>query len=84
MNPDKPAFPQFDNGTGITFLGLTKRELFVAMAMQGLLAQPEAGGGWIAGGVPMTLPEIAADICRTSAAYADALIAELSKPKGDA
>ena len=33
---DLPAFPTENNG--IYFSGLTKRELFAAMAMQGLLA----------------------------------------------
>lgn len=45
--------------------GLTKRELFAAMAMQGLAADPEPRGG-------MEAASIAVE-------WADALIAELSK-----
>ena len=48
-------------------LGLTKRELFAAMAMQGNLADPASGD--------RTLAEIASD----SVAMADALLAELAK-----
>lgn len=46
-------------------IGLTKRELFAAMAMQGMLAD---------GAV-----DIASTLAKLSVAYADALLAELSK-----
>lgn len=46
-------------------LGLTKREYFAAMAMQGLLS---AARGWNA-----------MDFSQCSVSYADALLAELSK-----
>lgn len=36
-NGDQPAYPK----EGKTFQGLTKREYFAAMAMQGMLANPE-------------------------------------------
>ena len=46
-NADLPAYPQahetsldLDQGHWFDWLGLTKREHFVAMAMQGLLANP--------------------------------------------
>lgn len=44
-------------------LGLTKRELFAAMALQGLCACPTAVGG----------------IARDAVEFADALLAELAK-----
>lgn len=46
-------------------MGLTKRELFAAMALQG-----------VAGGLQIDTP---ADIAHKSVEYADALIAELAK-----
>lgn len=49
--------------------GLTKRELFAAMALQGLLA----------GGQPKN-PDESKEISPLAVAYADALIYELSKP----
>jgi hypothetical protein len=49
--------------------GLTKRELFAAMAMQGLLA------GSIV--VEQDTPELTATIARTAVASADALLAAL-------
>ena len=48
--------------------GLTKRELFAAMAMQGILSENEN---------VYSQPQVAAD----SVSYADALIAELGKEK---
>lgn len=64
-----PAFP---SGLPVDEYGLTKREFFAAMAMQGeLSAQPE-GGSWD--------PH---DLAKLSVEYADALIAEISRG-GDA
>jgi hypothetical protein len=46
-NSDKPAYPlaerclQDDDGLYVRSNGLTKREYFAAMAMQGLLSNPE-------------------------------------------
>lgn len=45
---------------------LTKRELFAAMALQGLLADPNCGG----------------KAAETAVYYADQLIKELEKPRG--
>ena len=78
MNPNDPAFidVQFsDDGTfnlamtkaNIRF-GLTKREYFAALAMQGLLSHP---------GTQATVDHVA----QYSVQMADALIAELSKEK---
>lgn len=62
------AFPNFFfHNPGFDFEGgLTKRELFAAMAMQGMAAQPN----------PLNDDEAA----ELSVLWADALIAELAKP----
>jgi hypothetical protein len=47
MNGRDMAFPALDTSytpNGTIQLGLTKRELFAAMAMQGMLGDPERGG----------------------------------------
>lgn len=49
-------------------VGLTKREIFAAMAMQGLLSSPE----------PENAPG-AGDVAHVAVMYADALIKELGK-----
>ena len=69
---DEHVFPEFTNGTtrgANEGFGLTKRELFAAMAMQGLLAKggggdPEAFAMW-------------------AVRDADALLAELAKEAPD-
>jgi len=44
-NGDHPIYPQTDWGNqGIKIEGLTKREYFAAMAMQGFLANSTEGG----------------------------------------
>ncbi len=40
-NKNRPAFPLSDSGVISNSDGLTKRELIAAMAMQGLLSNPE-------------------------------------------
>jgi len=60
MNSYEPAFPI----APVKYQGLTKRELFAAMAMQGLLSNPE-----------VRYKNIAID----SVEIADALIEELNK-----
>ena len=68
---DLPAFPTL----GPLFAtGLTKRELFAAMAMQGILANPCRQTS-----TSETYAEAAIDGVR----YADALLAELAKPRAD-
>lgn len=62
----KFAFPSWPTGYEPAN-GLTKRELFAAMAMQGLLANPEGGDRH---------QELIADY---AVAQADALLAKLSK-----
>jgi hypothetical protein len=74
MNAHLSAFPQtavmnagrYDWPDEYGREGLTKRELFAAMAMQGLLADPYTSGSH----------QIVAD---ESIKFADALIAELAK-----
>lgn len=68
----EPAYPnpgEMWNGNKVS--GLTKREYFAALAMQGLSAFP----GIIAGQTKIT----STDIAKVSVKYADALIAELNK-----
>lgn len=56
---------------------LSKRELFAAMAMQGLLSE-SSDTGFVPG---TTLPEIQRHYAQLSVGYADALLAELAKPQ---
>lgn len=42
--PDSAAFPSLDAQGYLLESGLTKRELFAAMALQGLLANPATNG----------------------------------------
>lgn len=66
-NENNMAFPINDN-TLISNYGLTKREYFAAMAMQGLLANPEQintkDSHWVA---------------RSSVRYADFILKQLNK-----
>lgn len=68
MSGSPPAFPGIElNGNGesyATFFGLTKRELFTVMAMQGLLAAGHKG----------LSPD---DVSRLSRSYANALIKDI-------
>jgi hypothetical protein len=68
---DSATFPYLDgeNDLSIAEVGLTKRELFAAMAMQGLLANPATDG---------TYSQIADD----AVVYADQLIKELNQTSG--
>ena len=66
---DLPAFPI----PGPLFaIGLTKRELFAAMAMQGLVVDSKAA-----------LFECQELVAHAAVKCADALLAELAKPKAD-
>lgn len=70
-NADQPAFPFVEphpNGCQ-TYGGLTKREQFAAMAMQGFLSRRPS---------ELVTPE---NTARWSLAFADALLAELAKGK---
>lgn len=69
----EPAFPNAlvspTNDGYLTTAGLTKRELFAAMVMQGFASDPNCDGeGWC--------------YARTATGWADALIAELEKAHG--
>lgn len=72
MTKDEPAFPIQGAIAGFQYAGLSKRELFAAMAMQGFISGLYAGtnAGFTVEGT-----------CFASVEYADALIAELSKEK---
>ena len=63
LNEDKAAFPSDAYNT----VGLSKREYFAALAMQGILANPEYFGGDI-------------DMAENSVTAADFLLKELAKP----
>lgn len=60
-NADQPAYPKSIDDTGI---GLTKRELFAAMAMQGFLAGRKEGAFTIDKEVMELCVKLADDILR--------------------
>ncbi|KAF1698328.1 hypothetical protein CSC62_05310 [Pseudoxanthomonas jiangsuensis] len=66
----EPAYPVPNDANVNGQEGLTKRELFAAMAMQGLASVPADGG---------LRPEWIATDAQNAVAYADALLAELEK-----
>lgn len=72
--PSSPAFP-----TG-PYNGLTKRELFAAMAMNGMLAGDD-GCPWYSpdGKTKMSIEQIVESISAQSVKYADGLIAALGR-----
>lgn len=65
--PHDPAYPLFCEQSGPCY-GLTKREYFAALAMQGMMADPETGG--------RVKPEV---IAGNAVAHADALVASLNR-----
>ena len=69
MSTNQPAYP-VKSVADFQYHGLSKRELFAAMALQGLASVPSPGGVTTAG--------IAHDV-GAAVAYADALLAELAK-----
>ena len=81
-NSNKPAFSGDAFISDITghkeSVGLTKREYFAAFAMQGLLSSGSVMG-ILSGNNGMAVPNLIAEY---SVQYADALLAELDKPKG--
>lgn len=72
-----PVFPSHKPGYGggEYHLGLTKRELFAAMAMQGMLAQVDDNSN------PTTWEGNPSNMARIAVTCADALLAELAKPQ---
>lgn len=71
------AFPvSFENSDGsvTTTLGLTKREYFAGLALQGMLASQGNGGEYYKHN----------EIVKEAVWYTDALIAELAKTEGGA
>lgn len=70
INTVFPVIPPLDDRQLPIEFGLTKRELFAAMAMQGLCS---VGHGWIGNA---DMPEVA----RRAVLMADNLLAELAKP----
>lgn len=75
-NGDNPAFPMSEEETdriseGVyIFSGLTKREYFAGLAMQGMLSDISRTGGWDYD-----------DFAKDSVEAADALLAALDKDK---
>lgn len=68
MNGNLPAYPLIDNENIKLSYGLTKRELFAAMAMQGLLSSFDKDGTWTG-----------LDCEKEAVKMADALLKELEK-----
>lgn len=76
-NANEPAFPFVEpliDGGHHVFSGLTKREQFAAMAMQGWLAG--CGNAYAEFTGPAKYPEKVAEAC---VKFADALLAEFAK-----
>ena len=70
MNGENFAFPGSDCSGS-----LTKREMFAAMAMQGMLAQVDDNSN------PTTWEGNPSNMARIAVTCADALLAELAKPQ---
>lgn len=68
MNPHNNAYPVNTTGQDVTYaeMGLTKRELFAAMALQGLVGSDTVGSS--------------GDYAKVAVQLADALVEELSQP----
>ena len=76
---NEAAYPRVEALYGASH-GLTIREHFAAMAMQGLLANPDEvtdSNGFL----PETFEGTTRELARRSVAFADALIAELERSK---
>ena len=76
MAANDPAFPFVStcDGYNVTFPGISKRELFAAMAMQGMLAHPTDMDG---DGNPIWPSRIA--LAGTAVHYADLLLDALKE-----
>lgn len=74
-NSDQPAYPATLGTGGLSkhYDGLTKRECFAAMAMQGYLS--------ILSDSNVKSPPSAAFVAKQSVEFADALLSELEKPQ---
>lgn len=75
-NGEQGAFPKRADGAPQT--GLTKREYFAAMAMQGMLAN--LNGAMMKGGTKTLHPD---HISEMSVIHADAVLKELDKSKSE-
>lgn len=73
-NKDRAAFARSAESYGSGQVGLTKRELFAAMAMQGYLAGRNIGGP-----APELSAYVALKVAPVCVEIADALLAELAK-----
>lgn len=90
-NPSDPAFQSGSYKDGFTQAGLTKREWFAGMAMQGLctnLLQSVEGHHLLkrlekSAGMETEDLSTCQSIAKNAVAFADALIAELSKEPND-
>jgi hypothetical protein len=79
---DEPVYPveyrhPHDGGLEAKFAGLTKREYFAAMAMQGLIAKLPLQAVHTADSYDGQYPTA---VARGALDYADALLAELARP----
>lgn len=75
-NADRPAFPADTDRLPSGAYGLTKREYFAALAMQGIFAS-----GRIKSEGQVTVEHIGYSVGILAIAAADALLAALDKPK---
>ncbi|MCE8034581.1 hypothetical protein EKK97_13850 [Billgrantia tianxiuensis] len=73
-NADMPAMPVTQDQDTTRTIGLTKREHFAAMAMQGYLSGQLA---WCGNGEFLTVSD--KEAAKEAVAYADALLAELER-----
>lgn len=78
--PASPCKLELNNGFVASFHGLSKRELFAAMAMQGLLANPDVMIGMRDASKDLGMDSDAL-VAGTAREVADALLAELAKPQ---
>jgi hypothetical protein len=69
-NGDKPISPVFDGSEFVNHLGLTKREYFAALAMQGMMTSQDENGTW---------RHDIKQCAKNSVLMADVLLAELDK-----
>lgn len=77
-NKDRSAFPAINNETAFYAPGLTKREYFAGLAMQGLLANYEAQKD-MQGDPRYDGNNFSQVVAINSLEFADALLSELSK-----
>jgi len=75
-NKKEPAFPMLDPNGNYTQYGFSKREYMATLAMQGFIASMDTN--------TTALSDMHKErVAQLAVKYADALILELNKPKGE-